>query len=215
MSHKWKQHDSENLIIDLERRLEEAANRERTLLAKMESFEGLLSELEEYFDQRADGELTTDSPSMQPNEEADFLQRIRQKANAFHWRHVIKEGSQNLITPEWLKKRIESDPDCEVEAGILHPEAPRCETCNGDGYICTGDIENQGFEDCPECCHGAPSNWSELDGINQTLDAFLKKALIEEIAIKYQNAGMKFQQSRIHAETFVNDLIAKFVGVSL
>lgn len=30
-----------------------------------------------------------------------------------------------LITPEWLKKRIESDPDdVEVEAGILHPEAP-------------------------------------------------------------------------------------------
>jgi hypothetical protein len=90
-SKSWKQYDSETRIESLERQLEESRENEKRLTIQLESFRGLLSELEEYFGQQADGELTTDSPSMQLNEEADFLQRIRQKANAFHWRHVIKE----------------------------------------------------------------------------------------------------------------------------
>jgi hypothetical protein len=31
---------------------------------------------------------------------------------------------KKMIDKDWLKRKIESDPDCEVEAGVLHPEAP-------------------------------------------------------------------------------------------
>lgn len=29
-----------------------------------------------------------------------------------------------MIDKEWLKRKIETDPDCEVDAGTMHPEAP-------------------------------------------------------------------------------------------
>lgn len=42
----------------------------------------LLHDLEEYFDQRADGELSTDSPTVQLNDEARFLLRVQQELRA-------------------------------------------------------------------------------------------------------------------------------------
>lgn len=39
----------------------------------------LLTDLEEYFDQRADGEISTESAGVQLNDEARFLTRIQQQ----------------------------------------------------------------------------------------------------------------------------------------
>ena len=63
-----------------------------------------------------------------------------------------------LVDADWLRRKAESDPDCEVEGGAAHPEAPQSQVQNDQEALAQllVDVEWEGSQ--PGFDH-KPASW--------------------------------------------------------